>query len=126
MGAIRLIKSFFEAVGEIFNPSPRNFQGNENFSESSQPSDKFENSGEWFWKELLGQRIEESEQVKEMMIEDYEARHEAEASEMPDEGQYTPDGLRIDAEDFGNAGFDADMDSDSGNSESSGYDGYIG
>lgn len=125
MGVMGMVKAFLEAVGEIFNPAPEEKPWDDRYSASPdtlQSSDKFDNPGDWFWKEVLEQKIEENEQVREMMIEDYESRHEVEA---------VPESLD-NAEAEGNApeADSAETDSGQGIDDSSagsgGYDGYIG
>jgi len=122
MRVLGMVKAFFEALGEVFNPAPRNSQ--DSFPESSEslgPSDRFENPGEWFWKDVLMQKVEESEREKEMMIEDYESRHEVEAVQEDSGNAETGEG----SSEADSAETDSGQGIDDSSEGSGGYDGYI-
>ena len=125
MGVIGMVKAFLEAVGEIFNPTPEEKPWDDRYSaapDTLQSSDKFYNPGDWFWKELLEQKIEENEKVGEMMIEDYESRHEVEATQEDSGNAET--GEAASEADF--AETDSGQGIDDSSAGSGGYDGYIG
>jgi hypothetical protein len=125
MGVVGMVKAFLEAVGEIFNPAPEEKPWDDRYSASPdtlQSSDKFYNPGDWFWKEVLEQKIEENEQVREMMIDDYESRHEAEAVQENLDKAEAEEG----ASDAGSVETDSEHGIDDSSAGSGGYDGYIG
>ncbi len=125
MGVIGMVKAFLEAVGEIFNPSPEEKPWDDRYSaapDTLQSSDKFDNPGDWFWKEILCEKLDARQRESEMMIEDYESRHEAEAVQEDSGNAEAEEG----ASDAGSVETDSEQGIDDSSAGSGGYDGYIG
>jgi len=138
-GPIGFIKAILETLGDSINPEQRKKIGSyfrEGKTSSFSPQALAEaremaesDPGEQYWKELFMEMLEEDEKeraiISEMMIEDYEARHEAESGDdlevMDSAGEET--------EQQADSSQDADSEpSSEGESsiDSGRYDGYIG
>lgn len=142
-GPLGLIRALLETLGDALNPRQRKKSGfragdsnktsvsTEALAESREFAEN--DPGEQYWKELFMDKLEAAEKereiVTEMMIEDYEARHEAEAGQEQDSGNAeTAEEQNAEIDSAGNIDSESALD-DGGNSDSgdSGvYDGYIG
>jgi hypothetical protein len=142
-GPLGLIRALLETLGDVLNPKQRKksgFRASDSNKTSVSPEALAESRefaendpGEQYWKELFMEKLEAAEKerdvVTEMMIEDYEAKHEAEAGQEPDSGiTETAEEQNAEIDSAGNIDSEPAAD-DGGNSDSgdSGvYDGYIG
>jgi len=139
-GPLGLIRALLETLGDALNPKQRKKSGfragdsnktsvsTEALAESREFAEN--DPGEQYWKELFMEKLEAAEKerdvVTEMMIEDYEARHEAEAGQEQDSGNAeTAEEQNAEIDSAGNIDSEPTAD-DGGNSDSGVYDGYIG
>jgi hypothetical protein len=129
-GPIGMIRAILETLGDSLNSEKRKKIGsylrNSNISSFSpqamaEACEMAENDpGEQYWKDLFMEKLEADENdreiIAEMLIADYEARHEAEAGQDSETA-----GDEIQSE------IDSEPASDDGGGFDSGrYDGYIG
>ena len=129
-GPVGLIKAILETLGDSLDSEKRKkigsyFRGSNTSSFSPQglaeAREMAENDpGEQYWKDLFMEKLEADEKdreiIAEMLIADYEARHEAEA-----ESDSETAGDEIQSE------IDSEPASDDGGGiDSNRYDGYIG
>lgn len=132
-GPIGLIKAIFETIGDSINPEQRKKIGSyfrDSKTSSFSPQALAEaremaesDPGEQYWKELFMEMLEadeaEREIVAQMIIEDYESRHEVEAGQELETAETAGDEIQSEV--------DSETASDDGGGSDSGrYDGYIG
>ena len=131
-----MCKAILETLGDSLNSEKRKKIGsylrNSNISSFSpqamaEAREMAENDpGEQYWKDLFMEKLEADEKdreiITEMLIEDYEARHEAEAGS---ESETAGDEIQSEIDSSGNIDSEPVSD-DGGNSDSGRYDGYIG
>jgi len=135
-GPVGLIRAILETLGDSFNSEQRkrigSYLSERNMSSFSpqglaEAREMAENDpGEQYWKDLFMEKLEADEKdreiITEMLIQDYEARHEAEAGS---DSETAGDEIQSEIDSSGN--IDSEPVSDDGGGFGSGrYDGYIG
>ncbi len=135
-GPVGLIRAILETLGDSLNSEKRKKIGSylkdsklSSFSPQAmaEAREMAENDpGEQYWKDLFMEKLEADEKdreiIAEMLIEDYEARHEAEAGQ---DCETAGDEIQIEIDSSGNIDSEPASD-DGGGIDSSRYDGYIG
>ena len=138
-GPIGLIKAILETIGDSINPEQRKKIGSyfrDSKTSSFSPQALAEaremaesDPGEQYWKELFMEMLEademEREIVAQMMIEDYESRHGAEAGQDLEMTDAAGEGTEQGADSSEDTGSETTSDSE-GSHDSGRYDGYIG
>lgn len=138
-GPIGLIRAILETVGDSINPEQRKKMGayfRDSKTSSFSPQALAEaremaesDPGEQYWKELFMEMLEadevEREIIAQMIIEDYESRHEAEAGQDLEMMDSAGEKAEQDADSSEDAGSEPAPDSE-GSPDSGRYDGYIG
>ncbi len=135
-GPIGMIRAILETLGDSLDSEKRKkigsyFRDSKTSSFSPQAlaeaREMAENDpGEQYWKDLFMEKLEADEKdreiIAEMMIEDYESRHEAEAGQ---DSETAGDEIQSEIDSSDNIDSESASD-DGGNSDSGRYDGYIG
>lgn len=138
-GPIGMIRAILETLGDSLDSEKRKkigsyLRGSNTSSFSPQglaeAREMAENDlGEQYWKDLFMEKLEADERdreiIAEMMIEDYEARHEAEAGQNLETADTAGDEIEqeIDSSDNIDSG---PASGDGGDFDSGRHDGYIG
>lgn len=135
-GPVGLIRAILETLGDSLNSEKRKKIGSylkdintSSFSPQAlaEAREMAENDpGEQYWKDLFMEKLEADEKdreiITEMLIEDYEARHEAEAGQ---DSETAGDEIQSEIDSSGSIDSEAASD-DGGGIDSGRYDGYIG
>ncbi len=138
-GPVGLIRAILETLGDSLNSEKRKRIGSylrdsktSSFSPEAmaEAREMAENDpGEQYWKDLFMDKLEADEKdreiITEMLIEDYEARHEAEAGQDCETAETDGDEISHEIDSSDNIDSEPASD-DGGNSDSGRYDGYIG
>lgn len=137
-GPVGFIKAVLETVAELLDPYPNKrknvIHGDDAETDWSVQdlSDAYvaakNDPGEKYWQDLLEQHLDEKEReseiVSEMIMNDYESRHESEQDSGSAETAEEENAAESDSAD--SAEFESGADDSGSNPDSGGYDGYIG
>lgn len=133
-GPVGFIKAVLETVAELLDPYP-NKRKNVVHGDKAETGwsmqelsdayvDAKNDPGEKYWQDLLEQHLDEKEKeaeiVSEMIIKDYESRHESESGQDSGAAETAENENAAESDSADNA------DSESGVDGSGNYDGYIG